>query len=262
MKQSSPCNIVIDYGNTLCKIAGYSMGQLAWLKLFQTSKGEDGPSRYLLALPESSNCIFSSVIMHSKAFEQLVGQRFRTIFLTSDTLLPVKIKYSTPESLGHDRIAMAVAAFRQFRGDNVLAIGTGTAITYDVVTRQGDYVGGAIAPGLNMRFKALNTFTGRLPLLKTKPIKFLVGNSTENSILSGVINGTVAEIDGMIEAYKQKYDDLRIILGGGDSEFLHNRLKNSIFALQNPVIDGLNIILEYNIENNTNYPGHNPGHNM
>ncbi|HSW67809.1 MAG TPA: type III pantothenate kinase [Bacteroidales bacterium] len=251
MKHNGQCNIVIDFGNTLCKVAGYSLGQLVWLKSFQTLKGESQPIRYLLTLPEKSHCIFSSVILHSKAMEEFIQQRFQAIFLNSQTLLPIKIKYTTPESLGNDRIAMAVTAFRHFKGKNVLAIGAGTAITYDILTSKGEYVGGAISPGLIMRFRALNTFTGRLPLLKPGSIKFLVGDSTENSILSGVINGTVLEIDGMIEAFIQKYDDLQIILGGGHSKFLHKRLKNSTFAIPNPVIDGLNTILEYNIENNT-----------
>jgi type III pantothenate kinase len=172
------------------------------------------------------------------------------LILNRDTQIPLKNAYKTPETLGKDRIAAAVAAWHEFPGKDLLVIDAGTAITMDMVTKPGEFLGGAIAPGIDLRFKALHTFTGRLPLIKRKNINYLTGTSTEESINSGVINGIAAEIDGIIDKYKILYPDLITIFGGGDSKFLHKRLKNSIFALPNPVVNGLHTILNYNIENN------------
>jgi type III pantothenate kinase len=132
----------------------------------------------------------------------------------------------------------------------VLVINLGTCITYDFIDDTGTYFGGAIAPGLHMRFKALNTFTGKLPLIDHRDIDFLIGQTTEESILSGVINGMTAEIEGIAEKYLEKWPGLRIILSGGDLNNFVNRLKISTFAHPNIVITGLQKILDFNVSKN------------
>ncbi|MBO4382128.1 MAG: type III pantothenate kinase, partial [Bacteroidales bacterium] len=117
----------------------------------------------------------------------------------------------------------------------------------DFVTADGDYLGGSIAPGLRMRLRALNQFTARLPLLEAKPIDYLVGDSTEKSILSGVINGLTYEIDGLISQYQTQFSDVKAVLTGGDAPLLTNSLKNSIFAAPNLVLSGLYEILKLNV---------------
>ncbi|MDZ4203251.1 MAG: type III pantothenate kinase [Bacteroidales bacterium] len=248
MPASATTHIVIDFGNTLKKIAVFHDEELASLQTFR-SKEFRRVERYLLSLPRGSSCIISSVIDYPPHFSATLKGCFNTVFLTHETPIPLRISYATPQTLGKDRIAAAVAAWHMFPHKNLLVIDAGTAITLDFVSQHGEYLGGSISPGIDLRFKALHYFTGHLPLILRKNIRFLTGSSTQESILSGVINGTVAEIDGTIDQYRRLHPDLITILGGGDAKFLHKRLKNSIFALPNLTLSGLNIILRYNIEN-------------
>jgi type III pantothenate kinase len=130
--------------------------------------------------------------------------------------------------------------------NNVLIIDAGTCITYDFITNKNEYLGGAISPGIRMRYKGLNNLTANLPLLETKSPEDIIGSSTNSSIHSGVVNGVVNEIDGFINAYKEKYSYLTVILTGGDANFLSEQLKSSIFANSNFLLEGLNYILEFN----------------
>jgi type III pantothenate kinase len=98
-----------------------------------------------------------------------------------------------------------------------------------------------------MRFKAVHAFTSKLPLANVTETPNLIGNSTESCIQSGVIIGTITEIDGIILRYIQEYKDLRVILCGGDAAFFENKLKASIFATPDLVLIGLNSILIYNV---------------
>jgi type III pantothenate kinase len=241
--------IIIDLGNTLVKVAVFEGIQMLMNRAFK-SGSYNQIKTYLNTLPSGSYCIVSSVVDYPLSFENFLTEQFKTLVLSPGTPIPIKNAYKTPLTLGKDRLAAAVAAWHQFPEKNLLVIDAGTAITMDLITQHGEYVGGAISPGIDMRFKALHTFTGKLPLTKRKNINYLTGTTTEESISSGVINGIAAEIDGIIDKYKLLYPDLITIFGGGDSKFLYKRLKNSIFALPNPVINGLHIILNYNIENN------------
>jgi type III pantothenate kinase len=154
--------------------------------------------------------------------------------------------YATPKTLGNDRIALVSAASKLYPSQNVLVIDVGTCITFDIINSENQYLGGAISPGLQMRYRALNTFTENLPLLEPQEEVNLIGNTTMMSMHSGVIFGIISEIDGVISMYKSQYKDLTIILTGGDSVFLCKRLKNSIFANSNFLLEGLNYILEFN----------------
>jgi type III pantothenate kinase len=249
MKQHTQTRVVIDLGNTLAKVAAFENGAMVSLQVFRTGSYQR-LEKYLTNFPERSFCIVSSVVDYPNSFEAFINSHLNTLFLDTNTSLPIKNLYKTPETLGRDRIAAAVAAWHEFPEKNILVIDAGTAITTDLVTKQGEFIGGAIAPGIDMRFRALHTFTSKLPLVKRKNIRYLTGTTTEESISSGVINGVVCEIDGTINKNKAIYPDLITVFGGGDSKFLLKRLKNSIFALSNPVINGLHLILNYNIENN------------
>jgi len=148
--------------------------------------------------------------------------------------------------LGKDRVAAAAAATTIFPGENVLVIDAGTSITYDLITKNGTYLGGGISPGIMMRFKALNTFTGKLPLITEIDDAPLIGNDTPSSIKSGVLNGVLAEVNGIIDSYSNRFDTLKIIISGGDYKYFDKKLKNSIFATPNIVMQGLLEILKIN----------------
>lgn len=241
-------HIVIDFGNTFKKIAVFQGGVLVSIRLFKGA-GFRNIEKYLKSLAQGNHCIISSVIDYPATLEFTLENHFNTLFLGHNTPLPIKNRYASPETLGKDRIAAATAGWKLFPGKDILIINAGTAITIDFLNRNGEYLGGSISPGIALRFKALHLHTGHLPLVRSREINFLTGRTTQESILSGVINGTASEIDGIIDRYRQNHPELKTILGGGDAIFLHKRLKNSIFALPNLTLSGLNDILIYNIEN-------------
>ncbi|HKL32104.1 MAG TPA: type III pantothenate kinase, partial [Tangfeifania sp.] len=163
--------------------------------------------------------------------------------------LPIENLYQTKDTLGKDRIAAVVGAFDLYPNTNVLVIDAGTAITFDIINEQGQYLGGNISPGLEMRFKALNKFTGRLPLVRKNDFDNLYGRTTEEAILAGVQHGIVFETDKAIETFKEFYNNLKVIITGGDAIFFDKKLKNSFFVHFNLTALGLNRILEHNGEN-------------
>ena len=150
-------------------------------------------------------------------------------------------------NLAHVRLAAAVGASRRFPGEDLLVVNAGSCITFDFISREGDYLGGAISPGLAMRLKALHTFTGKLPLINLRQARHLIGTDTAGSILSGVVNGAIAEVEGIARQYSAQFPGLRVILSGGDLKYFDKRLKISIFALPNIVIHGLYQILLFNV---------------
>lgn len=169
--------------------------------------------------------------------------------LSHKTPLPFKNNYKTPESLGMDRLAAVAGAYFNYPRQNCLVIDAGTCITYDFIDASGQYHGGGISPGLHMKLKALKKFTSKLPLIAFRPDVELIGKNTKESILSGVVNGTLAEIEGVINRYQQFYNDLIIIICGGDSNFFESKLKGRIFAEPKLVLIGLNRILLNNVRN-------------
>jgi len=237
--------LIIDIGNTFVKIAVFDKKQLLdiyTLEDLSIEKISSIEKKY----PKISSAIVSSVKSYDISVKKYLQEKYFFIELNDSTGLPIGSDYKTPKTLGNDRIAAVTAAFDLYPQSNVLVIDAGTCITYDLINDKGVYSGGSISPGIEMRFKALNSFTAKLPLLKFKEIDYLTGITTEQSILSGVINGVCAEIDGIIASYQKNYENLTIILSGGDYIYFDKRLKNNIFALPNIVLQGLNIILDFN----------------
>lgn len=172
-------------------------------------------------------------------------------FSPGTTPVPLRNAYATLHTLGADRLAAAVGAAKLRPGRDTLIIDAGTALKVDLVTADETYHGGSIAPGLAMRLRALHTFTGRLPLLELPAADAtipLVGDSTTGSLLSGVVNGAVAEITGLIAQYQQAYPGLGVLLTGGDAAFLAARLPARIFVVPELVLLGLNRILVYHVD--------------
>ncbi|SDS50386.1 type III pantothenate kinase [Gramella sp. MAR_2010_147] len=239
-------NLVVDAGNTFVKTAVFQNSTLLEKHVFRKEDFLKNFQNLRKKFPEIQKSILSSVTALDELLENEVKKSYPLLHLDEKVKLPFKNKYGTPETLGKDRIALVAAAVNEYPGKNVLIIDAGTCITYDFKTREEVYLGGAISPGLEMRFKSLHKFTANLPLVKPKPEAELIGNSTESSILSGIINGIKMELKGSIESYSSKFEDLTVIFTGGDSQILSIPLKNSIFANSNFLLEGLNFILEFN----------------
>lgn len=239
-------NLVIDIGNTLVKMAVFQDGKLVRKKITLKQDFFKNLEELDRNYPDVEDVLVSSVSKTPAKWLQKLQEDYKTLVLTQELPQVFSNKYATPNTLGNDRIALASAASKLYPNENVLVIDAGTCITFDFVSSENQYLGGAISPGLSMRFKAMNTFTENLPLLEPEDVVDLIGNSTIKSMQSGVINGITAEIDGVISMYNSQFKDLTIILTGGDSQFLCKRLKNSIFANSNFLLEGLNYILEFN----------------
>ena len=237
--------LIIDYGNTLQKLAVYDDKTLLFKETFQKLDPET-LIRFIEKNGPFKGIIQSSVVIHTPETEKILADAGRFIPLTSYTPIPLKNLYETPKTLGKDRIAAVTGAWSLYPGHDILVIDAGTCITYDFVNKNGEYLGGGISPGIRMRFKALHTFTGKLPLIEPDDFDDLIGRSTRESILSGVLHGVTAEIREIIRLYREKYDEVIVIITGGDHQFLHNKLKINIFAVPDLVLLGLNEILDYN----------------
>ncbi|MBT8325364.1 MAG: type III pantothenate kinase [Winogradskyella sp.] len=241
-------NLIIDVGNTLVKFAVFKADEIVYKEEFKHRSFVKHFKNVLNVYPDINNAILSTVGQFNEKYIQLVNKHLNCIELNANTKLPFNNKYETPKTLGVDRIALVSASVLHFPDQNVLIIDAGTCVTYDFITNDNNYIGGAISPGLSMRYRALNTFTAKLPLLNVQQPKSVVGKTTESSIHSGVVNGIVLEIDGVIDQYKEQFGDLTVILTGGDGKFLSNQLKNSIFANSNFLLQGLNYILQFNLK--------------
>jgi type III pantothenate kinase len=236
-------NLVIDYGNSAAKVGIFDHQNLVEkhnLPSFEALRD------FIKDVP-AENMIVCSVKEDAAKLLSLETKAQRKMALDHTLPVPIVNRYATPATLGVDRIAGVCGAKQIFPLQHCLVIDAGTCITYDLLDKEGNYHGGAISPGLVMRFKALHTFTARLPLITPKTNVPLIGDTTENAILSGVVNGVLAELDGIIDQYRKKFEGLRVILCGGDARFFENQLKASIFASPELVLIGLNSILNHNV---------------
>ncbi len=234
-------NIAVDYGNTAAKVGIFDGDDLQQRLQFK----EPDQLREFLGTVRSENIIVSSVSHPAEevlSWSNTTGQK---ISLTFKLPLPIAILYSTPHTLGVDRIAAASGAAAIYPNQDCLVVDAGTCITYEFVDHQGNYLGGAISPGISMRFEAMHHFTSRLPLIPPVRHPLLIGTSTESSMQSGVINGVLAEVDGIIEQYATTYPHLKVVVCGGDSVYFENQLKQPIFVSPDLVLIGLNRILDY-----------------
>lgn len=239
-------NLIVDVGNTFIKLAVFQHDKLICKISFDISEFKKEYKNLKKDYPKLRFAIISSVGRLSKTQIERIKNDFEVLELSSKTKQPFTNLYKTPETLGVDRIALVSASVNQFPNNNVLIIDAGTCITYDFVTTKNEYMGGAISPGIRLRYKSLNNLTANLPLLETIQPKHIIGDATEAAIHSGVVFGVIKEIDGVIEQYRAEHQDLTVILTGGDAKFLSNQLKNSIFANSNFLLEGLNFILDYN----------------
>lgn len=240
-------NLILDIGNTSIKYAIFAGSSLRLEERSEPGLFLPKIKELFKRYPKISRAMISSVGATQKKDRDVVALFCPVHVLASTSKVPFKNSYATPHTLGTDRMALATAAFYHNPRGNTLVVDTGTCITYDMVNDAGEYMGGAISPGMQMRYNALHHQTAALPLLtpETVPLDF-IGNTTRSCMHSGVINGMTQEIDGIIDQYRSRFHNLTVILTGGDSHFFDKRLKNTIFANSKFLLEGLNHLLEYN----------------
>ncbi|MDR1729968.1 MAG: type III pantothenate kinase [Prevotellaceae bacterium] len=237
-------NLIIDQGNSFTKIGIFLDKELIFTDIFKQLEVENLES--LFGTYPVSAVILSSVVNPEKSvIEYLRKKTKKFILLDEHTPLPIENLYKTPETLGKDRIAACVGAHFFKPNADLLVIDAGTAVTYDVVNAQNQYIGGNISPGLEMRRKALHTFTQKLPLIEMKDAVPMLGATTEEAILAGIVNGLTYEMEGYISALSAAYPGLSVFLTGGDAFYFEKKIKSSTFASQNLLLVGLNRILNF-----------------
>jgi type III pantothenate kinase len=242
-------NLVIDIGNSRTKFSIFNPAGMM-LTVTDNNFGPSSITMLLSEFPGLDRAILSSTREYSPELKESLHSGFKIfIELNENTPVPLKNCYKTPETLGKDRLAAAVGANFLYPMTNLLIIDAGTALTFDLVTEEAEYLGGNISPGLAMRFKALNNFTGKLPLIQGHEKFPFWGDTTETAIRAGVQNGVLFEADAYIDHFKKIYKKIEVIFTGGDAKFFESKLKNSFFVHSNLISSGLNRILEYNAEN-------------
>lgn len=239
-------NLVIDAGNTWVKYAFFHEGKpeiIGTLKELSVTC-----VRNLIRFGSKADAAIISSVGKPAAnvISYLSGHGIPCMELNHSTPLPFKNQYSTPQTLGYDRIAAAAGAYTIFPGSNVLIIDAGTAITIDLLTKDGVFLGGNISPGATMRAKAMHAFTKRLPEVAPSKNYGLLGNSTSTALVNGIMNGIVFELEGYISNLMNEYSDLKLILTGGEAPLFDKKLKYPIFVDSDLNLTGLNRILEYN----------------
>lgn len=238
-------NLIIDIGNTSTKLAVFKQDTLVDV-FSESGQSVEALPQIISSYSIEQGIVATVVDLKPEIHEQLKMLSFPILWLGRDTHLPIINLYESPETLGYDRIAAVVGAYTQFPGKDILVVDAGTAITYEFIDAEGNYHGGNISPGVYMRFKALNQYTSRLPLVSPKGKMPTMGKDTETAIRAGVMKGIEYEIEGYIMSLRHKYPELLVFLTGGDEFSFDSKLKNIIFADRFLVLKGLNRILNYN----------------
>ncbi|MEZ5014386.1 MAG: type III pantothenate kinase [Chitinophagales bacterium] len=243
-------NLCLDLGNTRHKFSVFDKDKLVHTEVLDHF-GAESFDVLKHSFPIGS-VILSSVDKPDPELETALKHHEKVIFFSHTTPIPIRNAYSTPETLGLDRLASAVGANARFPGQNILVIDAGTCIKYEIVTADGTYIGGAIAPGLRMRLEAMHNFTARLPLFSPGSLEpgeelLYAGNSTRSAMLSGALLGALLEAEGRVDAAASDDAHVTVLLCGGDAAFFELHMKRQIFAAPNLVAEGLNTILNYNL---------------
>lgn len=240
--------LCFDFGNTRLKYAFFNTNILEEEGVLDDDSVPAIESLLNRYTPDKS--ILSSVVHHNSAIEELLAAKTQFHKLSHLTKLPFTTPVGSPETIGADRLALAAACVQLFPSRNNLAIGLGTCITYNFINKYHEFLGGGISPGMEMRFKSLQTFTAKLPLVKEDWNFPLVGYDTVTNILSGVIAGMAYEIDGFIDEYNKRYSNFNVVLTGGNAARFVPHMKKQIFADPNLIFKGLYAISEYNLGSN------------
>ncbi|MFM9987977.1 type III pantothenate kinase [Flavobacterium sp.] len=237
--------LIIDVGNTRIKSAVFEQDTLVEVNFFSNESFKTSIENILKKFDKITNLVIASVgILEKEAFQSFSNQ-VKINFISRESNFPFQNNYISPSTLGIDRMVLSAGAVLQFPKQNRLIIDAGTCVTYDFIDDKDVYHGGAISPGIRLRYEVMHNYTAKLPLLSIEESEKVIGNTTNQSLHSGVINGITFEIDGFIDSIKSKNENFIIILTGGDANFLAKRLKNTIFANSNFLLESLNNLYQY-----------------
>ncbi len=236
--------LCLDFGNTRLKWAVFLNGEIRHTGVFTDEVAEQLKACIEVYQPDKS--ILSSVVDHPPVVEEILKARTRFHKLDHHSKVPITTPVGKPETIGADRLALVVAAAHYFPDKNNLVVGLGSAITFNYINRYHQFTGGSISPGMEMRFKSLQLFTAKLPLVHPHWNFPLLGYDTKTNIQSGVIFGIAKEIDGVIEAYEERYRNLHILMTGGDAHYFMPFLKKKITVDPDLIFKGLYVISEFN----------------
>lgn len=239
-----PTTLCFDFGNTRRKCAVFT--DKNFVKEIVLENDDAATIEKIINDYHPEKSILSSVINHNPAVEDILKRSTKFHKLDHLSKVPITTPVGKPDTIGADRLALVVAAVDLFPGKNNLVIGLGSAITYNYINKYNEFMGGGISPGMEMRFRSLHEFTAKLPLVKADWNFPLAGYDTRTNILSGVIIGMAKEIDGTIDAYKEKHDNFNVLLSGGDASYFTRYIKNRIFADPYLIYKGLYAISEFN----------------
>ena len=238
--------LAIDQGNTKTKWAVFENQNLLF---FENSDNLSLPAlKRLITSAKVSYVILSSTRHLPKNMQRFFNMHTTYYLLTELLAFPFEIRYGSPNTLGKDRIAAVAGAWSRFPRQNSLIIDAGSCITYDLITREGLYLGGNISPGVHMRLNAMHHFTAKLPHVEPSSRYMAIGSDTVSALQTGAQSGAIHEMTGFVQEYKRKFRKLNILLTGGDAHFFVNRMKTKIFAAPQLVLQGLNEILNYNVQ--------------
>ncbi|MFT5820351.1 MAG: type III pantothenate kinase [Crocinitomix sp.] len=237
-------NLIVDQGNTATKLALFDEGGNLQLKNIFAKNDIAQVEQWVIEHAKEAKAVLVSSVTN----DQISIPIARRIDLDTSTPIPIENSYETPETLGKDRLANAVAIWKKNPDKHSLCIDLGTCIKYDLVNDKGIYLGGNISPGLKMRYAALQSFTDQLPLIEPEDFELGFGTTTKTSILNGVQHAIFHEINGFIHRYQEQFGELTIFMTGGDLKYFDKGYKNPIFADSDLTIFGLNEILKYNVE--------------
>ncbi|KAF2519976.1 type III pantothenate kinase [Flavobacterium salilacus subsp. salilacus] len=240
--------LAIDIGNTKIKAAVFEEHALIDRFTFDRSDAEKNIKKLFETHSGISQTILSSVAKEDAGLLSLLKNHTRLTLINHTSHFPFVNRYATPETLGIDRMVLSAGAVLLYPDTNRLVIDAGTCVTYDFTDSNNHYLGGAISPGLRLRYEAMHNFTAKLPLLYPEMPSDYIGNTTKQAMHSGTVNGLLYEIEGFISRYIEQYGNVSIILTGGDTDFLAKRLKNTIFANSNFLLESLNKLYLYTIK--------------
>ena len=237
--------ICFDFGNTRLKAGVFA--DSVFREEVVLSGPEPDAILPLLEKEHPDKIILSSVINHPPETIRLLEQFSRFHLLNHASKLPLTTPVGKPETIGADRLAICAAAVDLFPNNHCLAIGLGTCITYNFINQSHEFLGGSISPGMNMRFRAMHEQTALLPMVAPAKRFPLVGYDTLTNLQSGVIQGIACEIDGIIHAYRSKYNQLEVLITGGDLVFFDALLTHPMHRDPYLLVKGLHAICEANL---------------
>lgn len=239
-------NLCIDIGNTRIKIGVFDDGAMLHSDTFYTQSVSEVEA--LIKKYKIATAISSSTRKSVSAYEKRVAAIVPLTRLSHNTAVPIENTYRTPKTLGKDRLAVVVGCTKVYPNTNCLVIDAGTCITYDVITAEGKYLGGNISPGLRMRAEAMDTLTSTLPLVEPKYNADYLGRDTTSAMQNGIVYGTLSEIESLIAMIRKDIGAVNVIITGGDAPFFADLLNSKIFVHSFLVLEGLDVILNYNAE--------------